>query len=217
MKVASDVFQAPDLSVLCLGAHCDDIEIGCGGTILKLLEHRPETRVDWVVFSSDNERAAEARAGAEAFLAGAASANVVIKDFRGRYFPFVGAEIKEYFDGLGARLSPDIVFTHYADDLHQDHRLLSQLALNTFRDQLILEYEIPKYDGDMGRPNTYVHLDEASCHRKTELICRIFQSQSDKHWFSQETFMALLRLRGIECKAPSGYAEAFHCRKLVLA
>ena len=169
------------------------------------------------MFSSDDERAAEARAGAEAFLAGAASANVVIEEFRGRYFPYVAAEIKEYFDELGATMSPDVVFTHYADDLHQDHRLLSQLALNTFRDQLILEYEIPKYDGDIGRPNTYVHLDEAHCHRKTETICGIFQSQSDKHWFSQETFMALLRLRGIECKAPSGYAEAFHCRKLVLA
>ncbi len=217
LKLASDVFQTRDLRILCLGAHCDDIEIGCGGTILKLVESRANVSVTWVVFSSDPTRAAEARIGAEAFLSGAAEVNVQIEDFRGRYFPFVATEIKEYFDALGARWSPDIVFTHYADDLHQDHRLLSQLAHNTYRDHLVLEYEIPKYDGDLGRPNAYVHLDEDQCRRKTDAICAAFESQTDKHWFSPETFMAMLRLRGIECKSPSGYAEAFHCRKLVLA
>jgi len=204
-------------SVLCLGAHCDDIEIGCGGTVLKLLAANPEIRVDWVVFSSDQERAGEARAGADAFLSSARNTSVRIETFRGRYFPFIAVEIKEYFDGLGAELSPDLVFTHLADDRHQDHRLLSELAYNTFRDHLILEYEIPKYDGDLARPNVYVQLDEGQSERKVESICRTFGSQSDKHWFSAETFFATLRLRGIECKSPSGYAEAFHCTKLVLA
>jgi LmbE family N-acetylglucosaminyl deacetylase len=217
LKLGSDAFEESVSSILCLGAHCDDIEIGCGGTVLKLLEGRPAVRVDWVVFSSDAGRAEEARASADAFLAGAASATVRVEEFRARYFPFVGAEIKEYFDSLGAEVSPDIVFTHLGDDLHQDHRLLSQLAYNTFRDHLILEYEIPKYDGDLPRPNAYVQLDERHCEQKVETICRIFESQAGKHWFSPETFKATLRLRGIECKSPSGYAEAFRCRKLVLA
>jgi LmbE family N-acetylglucosaminyl deacetylase len=212
-----EAFERSVSSVLCVGAHCDDIEIGCGGTILKLLEARPDVRVDWVVFSSDARRAAEARAGAEAFLAGAGETNVRIEEFRGRYFPYVGAQIKEYFDALGAELSPDVVFTHLADDLHQDHRLLSELALNTFREHLILEYEIPKYDGDLSRPNVYVQLEESHYTRKVDTIVSVYESQSDKHWFSPETFRATLRLRGIECKSPSGYAEAFHCRKLVLA
>jgi LmbE family N-acetylglucosaminyl deacetylase len=217
LTLADDGFLRSVTSVLCLGAHCDDIEIGCGGTILKLLDGRDDVRVDWVVFSSEGERAAEARAGAEAFLSEAAAANVRIEEFRGRYFPFVGTEIKEYFDTLGAELAPDVVFTHLGDDLHQDHRLLSELAYNTFRDHLILEYEIPKWDGDLSRLNTYVQLDERQCERKIETIGRVYESQSDKHWFSAETFRATLRLRGIECKSPSGYAEAFRCRKLVLA
>jgi len=215
--ITLEAFERSVSSVLCVGAHCDDIEIGCGGTILKLLEARPDVRVDWVVFSSDTRRAAEARAGAEAFLVGAGETNVRIEEFRGRYFPYAGAQIKEYFDALGAELSPDVVFTHLADDLHQDHRLLSELALNTFREHLILEYEIPKYDGDLSRPNVYVQLEESHYTRKVDTIVSVFESQSDKHWFSPETFRATLRLRGIECKSPSGYAEAFHCRKLVLA
>ena len=217
LTVGGDALVRSISSVLFLGAHCDDIEIGCGGTILKLLEGRSDVRVDWIVFSSDDDRAAEARAGAEAFLSGTESANVRIEAFRGRYFPFVGDEIKEYFDGLGAELTPDVVFTHLGDDLHQDHRLLSEFAYNTFRDHLVLEYEIPKYDGDLARLNTYVQLDEQQCERKIETIMRTYASQADKHWFSPETFRATLRLRGIECKSPSGYAEAFRCRKLVLA
>jgi len=216
LRLGPDAFERVS-SILCLGAHCDDIEIGCGGTVLKLLEGRADVRVDWVVFSSDGQRASEARAGAEAFLTGVETANVRVEGFRGRYFPFAGGEIKEYFDSLGAELSPDIVFTHLAEDLHQDHRLLAELAYNTFRDHLILEYEIPKYDGDVARLNAYVQLDERQCDRKVETICRIYESQADKHWFSPETFRATLRLRGIECKSPSGYAEAFWCRKLLLA
>jgi len=217
LKIGSDAFGRSISSLLFLGAHCDDIEIGCGGTILKLLAGRTDVRVDWIVFSSEGERAAEAYAGAEAFLSGAASANVRVEEFRGRYFPFIGAEIKEYFDALGAELTPDVVFTHLGDDLHQDHKLLSELAYNTFRDHLILEYEIPKWDGDVSRLNTYVQLDDDHCERKIETIVRTYKSQADKHWFSPETFRATLRLRGIECKSPSGYAEAFRCRKLVLA
>jgi LmbE family N-acetylglucosaminyl deacetylase len=140
-----------------------------------------------------------------------------VKAFRQRFFPYVGAEIKEFFDELGATTKPDLVFTHFGDDRHQDHVLLSQLAYNTFRDHLIFEYEIPKWDGDIARPSVYVQLDEAQVERKVETIWSVFESQRDKHWFSKETFLATLRLRGIECKSPSGYAEAFHCRKLVLA
>jgi len=202
--------------ILCLGAHCDDIEIGCGGTLLKLLTTSPGAHVDWIVFSSSDVREAEARAGAAKFLECAGSANVVVESFRERYFPYV-PEIKEYFDGLGATLRPDVVFTHFRDDLHQDHVLLANLALNTFRDNLILEYEIPKWDGDLGRPTVFVPLDQHEVAAKVDAIWDAYASQRDKHWFTKETFLATLRLRGIECKAPSGYAEAFHCRKLVLA
>jgi LmbE family N-acetylglucosaminyl deacetylase len=202
--------------ILCLGAHCDDIEIGCGGTLLKLLASSPGAHVDWIVFSSSDVREAEARAGAARFLAGAGSANVVVESFRERYFPYV-PEIKEYFDHLGGTLRPDVVFTHFRDDLHQDHVLLANLALNTFRDQLILEYEIPKWDGDLGRPTVFVPLDQHQVDAKVGAIWDAYASQRDKHWFTKETFFATLRLRGIECKAPGGYAEAFHCRKLILA
>ena len=203
--------------ILCLGAHCDDIEIGCGGPVLKLLEARDDVRVDWIVFTSDEKRASEARAGATAILGRAAESNVVVREFRQRFFPYIGAEIKEYFDELGASIQPDVIFTHYSRDLHQDHRVLADLTYNTWRDRLVLEYEIPKWDGDLGRPNVYVRLETPQVHRKVEAIWETFASQRDKHWFTKETFLALMRLRGVECKAPSGYAEAFHCRKLVLA
>ena len=202
--------------ILCLGAHCDDIEIGCGGTVLKLVEMHPGARVRWVVFSSDARRAEEARASARVFLDGVSDVDVRVEGFRGRYFPYVGAEIKEYFDRLAAEGAPDLVLTHYRFDLHQDHRLLSDLTYNTFRDHLVLEYEIPKYDGDMGQPNAYVHLDEAHCDLKVATILDAFPSQREKDWFDERTFRGLLRLRGMESKSPSGLAEAFHCRKLVL-
>jgi len=203
-------------SMLCIGAHCDDIEIGCGGAVLKLLGANPGVHVDWVVLTSDAEREAEARSAAEAVLRGAASATIIIEAFRGRFLPYVAADVKEYFDDLGARCDPDVVFTHYRDDLHQDHRLLCELTYNTFRDHLVLEYEIPKYDGDVGRPNAYVCLTREQCERKVATIIEGFPTQSGKHWFTGETFWALLRLRGIEAKSPSGYAEAFYSRKMVL-
>ncbi|MGZ8739422.1 MAG: PIG-L deacetylase family protein [Gaiellaceae bacterium] len=203
--------------ILCLGAHCDDIELGCGGTLLRLLEAHANLRVDWVVFSSDARRAAEAQAAAAAFLDRAAETNVAVEDFRGRFFPYIAIELKEYFDRLGAEVLPDVVFTHHGQDLHQDHRLVSELTYNTFCDHLILEYEIPKYDGDIGRPNVFVQLEASHCQRKADTIYQVFESQREKHWFSKETFLSTLRLRGIESKAPGGYAEAFYCRKLVLA
>ena len=209
--------SVPVSSVLCLGAHSDDIEIGCGGTILKLLAASGQVSVDWIVFSADGDRALEAQKGADAFLARARTTDVRVEQFRGSYFPYMGSDIKGYFDQLGATLRPDVIFTHQRDDLHQDHRLISELTLNTFRNHLILEYEIPKYDGDLGRTNAYVHLDRETCERKIQHIAEVFASQHDKHWFSPETFRATLRLRGVEARSPEGYAEGFYCRKLVLA
>lgn len=203
-------------TVLCLGAHCDDIEIGCGGTILRLIQDYPHVRVYWVVFSSDPERAAEARRSADAFLQHAAGKDIRIREFRNGYFPTVAADIKDYFEELKAAIRPDVIFTHYRHDLHQDHRLVSELTWNTFRNHLILEYEIPKYDGDLGTPNLYVPLSEAVWRRKIATLMECFASQREKQWFTSETFAALMRLRGIESNSPSGYAEAFHGRKLVL-
>jgi len=206
--------------VLCLGAHSDDIEIGCGGTLLKLLhecrQHGPGVSVRWVVFSADARRAAEARRSADLFLADAAAKEVIVHSFRDGFFPFVGAEVKEAFEAIKTDFVPDLVFTHGRGDLHQDHALLSKLTWNTFRDHLILEYEIPKYDGDLGRPNAFVHLDETTCQRKIEHLLGSFESQRGKQWFTAETFWATLRLRGLESNAPGKYAEAFGCRKILL-
>jgi LmbE family N-acetylglucosaminyl deacetylase len=202
--------------VLCLGAHCDDIEIGCGGTILKLIKHHNNVAFHWVVFSSDQQRAQEAIESANGFLRGAKEKNIVIKDFRDGFLPFIGAEVKEYFEQLKQALSPDLIFTHYRNDLHQDHRLISELTWNMFRDHLILEYEIPKYDGDLGSPNSFVHLDEAICHAKVQYIFDTFKTQRNKRWFTRETFLSILRLRGVESNAPGSYAEAFYCRKIIL-
>jgi len=203
-------------SVLCLGSHCDDIEIGCGGTIIRLTEEYPEASFHWVVFSSDQTRADEARRSADRFLKKIVPKSVVIKDFRGSFFQFIGAEIKEYFEQLKGEVSPDVIFTHYGKDLHQDHRLISELTWNSFRNHLILEYEIPKYDGDFGSPNVFVHLDKSVCKRKLHTILNIFRTQKDKQWFSRELFLSVLRVRGMESNAPSTYAEAFYCRKLIL-
>lgn len=202
--------------ILCLGAHCDDIEIGCGGTLLKLAATYPALQVDWVVFSSTPERAQEAAASAQNFLAALPNNTVQILAFRDGFFPYAGAAIKEEFERLKASCQPDLVFTHYREDRHQDHRLLNELTWNSFRDHLILEYEIPKYDGDLGQPNFFVHLEEMDCQRKIAYLLRHFQSQANKHWFTEETFRALLRLRGIEARAPQLYAEAFYARKIVV-
>jgi LmbE family N-acetylglucosaminyl deacetylase len=203
------------LRLLCLGAHCDDIEIGCGGTILKLAGER-QLDVHWMVFSSSDQREQEALKSAKLFLRNVAGSKVIIHKFRNGFFPYIGGEIKERFEQLKAEFSPDLILTHYRHDLHQDHRLLSELTWNTFRNYLILEYEIPKYDGDLGSPNFFVPLDESICRRKIEYILGAFQSQSDKQWFSHDVFSSILRLRGVEANAPSGRAEAFYCRKAIL-
>jgi LmbE family N-acetylglucosaminyl deacetylase len=200
-------------NILCLGAHSDDIEIGCGGTLLKLIRDHDDLNIQWVVFSAEGGRSREARQSARAFLNGVSRQKVIVKQFRGSFFPFDGERIKKYFEELKGAFQPDLVFTHYRDDRHQDHRVLSDLAWNTFRNHLILEYEIPKYDGDLGIPNTFVRLDPETSQKKVEYLCRFFRTQSNKHWFAEETFLALMRLRGMECA--TRYAEAFFCRKWV--
>ncbi len=202
------------LNVLCLGAHSDDIEIGCGGTILRLTREYPAMSITWIVLSGGGQRRDEALAGAQRFLEHAAQQRVVVERFRESYFPFAGEQIKEYFEQITPGVAPDLVFTHYRGDLHQDHKLVSDLTWNTFRRSLILEYEIPKWDGDLGPPNCYVRLSDDVVERKIRAICETFRSQRAKHWFTPDAFRALLRLRGIESNAT--FAEAFHSRKLAL-
>ena len=206
----------PSLRVLAIGAHSDDIEIGCGGTLLKLIEQGAVSELTWVVLTGEAKRAGEARASAEALLADLPRARVILKSFRDGYFPYDGAEIKEFFEELKDEISADVVFTHQRSDLHQDHRITCELTWNTFRDHLVLEYEIPKFDGDMGAPNVFVGLDESHCRRKIEHLMTHFGSQRSKRWFKEDLFSGLLRLRGMECNSPSSYAEAFYCRKAML-
>ena len=200
--------------VLAIGCHADDIEIGCGGTILALTRSRPELEVTWVVLAAPGERAAEARASVEAFLTDAGTSDIQVCEFRDGFLPYVGGEVKEVFEGLKS-VRPDLVFTHTRHDLHQDHRLACELTWNTFRDHLILEYEIPKYDGDLGTPNVFVTLDESLVEEKLLLLRTHYGSQQGKHWFDDELFRGLMRLRGME--SATRYAEAFTCRKLSLA
>lgn len=207
--------EAP-LKLLAIGAHSDDIEIGCGGTILKLIEQDAVSEVCWVVLTGGGERAAEARRSADTILAGVPRARVILKQFRDGYFPYDGAEIKQFFEELKAEISPDVIFTHQRADLHQDHRVTCELTWNTFRDHLLLEYEIPKYDGDMSVPNLFVSLSESLCRQKIDHLMTHFGSQRSKRWFAEDLFSGLLRLRGMECNSPSFYAEAFHCRKALL-
>jgi LmbE family N-acetylglucosaminyl deacetylase len=202
--------------ILCLGSHCDDIEIGCGGTILRLLAEHSNATVFWVVLSSTETRAEEARKSAESFLQKAGGKEILIKEFKDGFLPYQGTEVKSFFEEMKQRVSPDLIFTHYRHDLHQDHRFACELTWNTWRDHLILEYEIPKYDGDFGSPNFFVELDEALCRDKVRCVVDSFASQREKHWFSEEIFRAVLRLRGMECHSATGYAEAFYSRKLVL-
>src|SRR5262249_53236814 len=202
--------------ILALGAHADDIEIGCGGTILRLAEIAPGAHVHWIVLSGDTDRAREARASAADFLSGFASSQVVVESFRDGFFPYSGGEVKDYFEALKAELSPDLILTHQRQDLHQDHRLTCELTWNTFRDHLILEYEVPKYDGDFGSPNLFVHLSEKLADRKVQTILGHFSSQHERQWFTEDLFLAALRLRGMESNSPSQRAEGFYCRKLVL-
>ena len=204
------------LVVLCLGCHSDDIEIGCGGTILRLIEQQQNCRFCWVVFSAIGARKAEAQRAAKLFVGSERLEYLLLKKFRDGFMPFEGSAIKAVFEKLKKTISPDVIFTHCRTDAHQDHRLLSELTWNTFRHHLILEYEIPKYDGDLGQPNFYVPLKKEIYQKKIRNLMDGFATQRSKHWFTNETFLALMRLRGMECVAPSGYAEAFYCRKLVV-
>ena len=203
------------LKILCLGAHADDIEIGCGGTILQLAKQYPNCVLHWVVFSADGIRSREAKQSAALFAGSATIRGPQIKRFKDGFMPYFGGEVKAAFEEL-KEVSPNVVFTHTRQDAHQDHRLLAELTWNTFRDHLILEYEIPKYDGDMGQPSIFVPLDAATCKKKVDSIMEAFRSQHDKRWFQPETFYSLMRLRGMECNSSSGYAEAFYGRKLRL-
>jgi len=200
-------------TILFLGAHCDDIEIGCGGTVMQLARRYPKARFVWVTLSSDPQRAAETRAAAERLLQDARERDIRVEEFHGSYFPSYFSDLKDYFEGLKA-LKPDVVFTHLRQDLHQDHRVTNELTWNTFRDHLVLEYEIPKFDGDLGVPNVFVPLTRAQLQRKSDIVTECFPSQANRAWFTRDTFEAIARLRGIECNAPEGFAEAFYGRKL---
>ena len=204
------------LTVLCLGCHSDDIEIGCGGTILRLAQDYPDAVFHWVVFSAQGIRETEAAHAASLFVPQGKLRGPLLKQFQDGFMPFVGAEIKAVFETLKQSVSPDLILTHNRKDSHQDHRLIAELTWNTFRNHFILEYEIPKYDGDLGCPSFYVPLAAEIYKAKVRYLLESFQSQKTKRWFEENTFLSLMRLRGMECNSPSGYAEAFYCRKLVL-
>jgi LmbE family N-acetylglucosaminyl deacetylase len=204
------------LNILCLGSHSDDIEIGCGGTILRLLNEYPGCVFHWVVFSAIGVRKDEAQCAAESFVGSKHLERIVLKEFRDGFMPFAGSEVKDVFEDLKTTVAPDLIFTHRRNDAHQDHRLISELTWNTFRDHFILEYEVPKYDGDLGQPTVFVPLEADIYQKKVRNLMDAFQSQRSKRWFEESTFLSLMRLRGMECNAPTGYAEAFYCHKLVL-
>jgi LmbE family N-acetylglucosaminyl deacetylase len=204
------------IDVLCIGAHADDIEIGCGATLLQLVKARPVT-CHWVVLSGDDERLEEAAVSANAFLEGCARVDWRVASFRESYFPYLGSDVKDYVQALAADISPDVVFSHHGDDLHQDHRIVGELCRNAFRDHLILEYEVPKYDGRHGAPNVFVPVEQWALARKLELVMSRFPSQSNRYWYTEDTFTALMRLRGVEARSPTGYAEAFFGQKVTIA
>jgi len=203
------------LTILCLGAHCDDIEIGCGGTLLHLKAAIPQVKFHWVVFSANGLRAQEATTAAELFTAGCQK-QIVLKEHRDSFLPYSGGVVKDSFEEMKGQVNPDLIFTHWSGDAHQDHRLISELTWNTFRTHLILEYEIPKYDGDLGRPNVFVPLDVPFYETKVDYLFQAFASQQGKPWFDRQTFLGMMRIRGMESNSLSGYAEAFHARKLVI-
>ncbi len=206
------------LTLLFLGAHADDIEIGCGGSVLRLLGETPGSIVWWVVFSASPERRREAQESAARMLADAATTRIVVHDLRDGCLPAARPELKDLFERLKREVvpAPDLIFTHFRDDRHQDHRVISDLTWETFRNHVVLEYEVPKYDGDLGSPNTFIPLSNEIRRRKVAHLLAAFPSQHDKRAFTEETFVALMRLRGLECGAAEGHAEGFCARKLVL-
>ena len=217
MLSISSLQKGDPLKVLCVGCHSDDIEIGCGGTILQLLSKNPNLDFTWMVFShGGSEREPEARKSGDLFLEKARKKDLIVKDFKDGFFPFEGAKIKGVFEEELKQIKPDVVFTQNRNDAHQDHRLIAELTWNTFRNHLVLEYEIPKYDGDLGQPNFFVPLEKEMYTSKVDYLMKAFGTQRSKRWFEPELFLGLMRLRGMECNSPSGYAEAFYSRKFVL-
>jgi LmbE family N-acetylglucosaminyl deacetylase len=202
--------------VLCIGAHSDDIEIGCGGTVLHLLENSDKIEFYWLVLTSNPERAREAKHSAQAFLRRARKKTIAVKAFRDGFLPHLGAPVKESFEDLKRAFDPDLIFTHCRHDLHQDHRFVCELTWNTFRNHSILEYEIPKFDADLRSPNLFVPLSESIARKKAKSLMRYFGSQRNKRWFTEDLFLGLMRLRSVEAASPTRYAEAFHCRKMTL-
>jgi len=217
MHLISGLRTSQPVTVLFLGAHGDDIEIGTAGTIRRLASEVPQAHVHWVVFSAHGQREEEVRKSAAQFLGLFGSSELSIFDFRDGYFPQFTGEIKDRFEEIKTRISPDVIFTHHSHDRHQDHRLVGELTWNTFRDHFILEYEIPKYDGGLGDPNFFVALSEAEVTEKCDHLIQHFASQRTLHWFSNDLFRGLMRLRGTECRSPSGFAEGFHCRKAIFS
>ena len=216
LPLSFNVGEDRPLNVLCLGAHCDDIEIGCGATLLTLLRERPDTNVYWKVFTSTPSRKREAIAGAKRFCAAAGNLEIEIGEFRDGFLPYEGYAVKEAMELTKSRFTPDLVFSHYRNDLHQDHRQISELTWNTFRNHLILEYEIPKWDGDMSVPNVFVAIEQATADEKIEALQSIYNSQKDKGWFTDDLFHSILRIRGMESNSRTGLAEAFFARKITL-
>ena len=202
--------------ILCLGAHCDDIEIGCGGALLAL-QKSAQVIIDWVVLSGTPERRAETRSSMTALIESRARGQLIFGDFADGRFPAHYLELKEFVEGLKKTVQPDLILCHERDDRHQDHRATNELVWNTFRDAVILEYEIPKWDGGLGQPNLYVPVTAGQARAKIEVLLKSYKTQRGRDWFTRETFMSMLRLRGLECRSPSGYAEGFHGRKLRFA
>ncbi|WP_441000167.1 PIG-L deacetylase family protein [Fodinibius sp. SL11] len=212
-------FSTPNkegLKMLFLGAHCDDIEIGCGGTVLHMIENYKIDHIKWVVFTSNEVRKKEAESSAKEFLKSVKNADVDVYDYQDGFLPSVWSEIKVRFEDLKKEIEPDIIFTHYRNDLHQDHRTLNELTWNTFRNHLIFEYEIPKYDGDIGNPNLFVPLNEDQIKQRNEIITSCFKSQQNKQWLDDSLLTSMPRIRGIECASKGKYAEAFYSRKLTI-
>ena len=216
LKIALEKKIGTSPNVLCFGAHCDDIEIGCGGTITNLINEYKDIEFYWVVFCTNQEREKELCKSFEFFLKKVQKKSINVFNFKDGFLPYQADKVKDIFEQIKKMFVPDLILTHYRDDRHQDHRTVSDLTWNTYRDHLILEYEIPKYDGDFGTPNFFVELSEAACRQKIGNILQTYVSQREKHWFTEDIFLATARLRGMEACARSKYAEAFYCRKIVL-
>jgi LmbE family N-acetylglucosaminyl deacetylase len=216
LRLLPEIPKGRPLRLLCIGAHSDDIEIGCGATVLTWLASMPSVEVTWVVLAAEGDRDSEARRSARALLRSARASKIVVTGFRDCFLQSQYTEVKSHFEDLKREVEPDLIFTHRLEDRHQDHRLASEITWNTWRNHLVIEYEVPKYEGDLTTPNVYVPVSAAVVRRKIGHLKRFFSSQRSRNWFTDDTFRGLMRLRGVESHSPSGFAEGFHARKLVL-